>query len=157
MATLRYARFVAVFLDVQTQGEIRGQGRLWKIDCRHRPDATRNIRFTAYQLHGSPTHVDASLLLENRQYTSSVSGWLWLVPGIELRLDRGRQAAQKPFMGKSAHLASIMDPEVIAAARYLLASFPRGRAIAAIARENLQRRHARICQLIGVEIPLPQK
>lgn len=79
------------------------------------------------------------------------------MPGIELRLDRGRQAAQKPFMGKSVHLASIIDPEVIAAARYLLASFPRGRAIAAIARENLQRRHARICQLIGVEIPLPQK
>ena len=57
-------------------------------------------------------------------------------------------------MGKSVHLASIMDPEVVAAARCLLASFPRGRAIAAIGREIVQRRHARICQLIGVEIPL---
>lgn len=57
-------------------------------------------------------------------------------------------------MGKSVHLASILDPEVIDAARRLLAELPRGRAIAAIAREILRRRHARICQLIGAEIEL---
>ena len=51
-------------------------------------------------------------------------------------------------------LESILDREVIEAARYLLESLPRGRAIAAIAREFLQRRHSRICQLIGVELPV---
>ena len=57
-------------------------------------------------------------------------------------------------MARTIRLASIMDPDTIEAARYLLASLLRGRAIAAIAREILHRRHARICQLIGAEIPI---
>ena len=57
-------------------------------------------------------------------------------------------------MSKLVRLTSIMDPDTIEAARVLLAELPRGRAIAAIAREILQKRHVRIVQLIGAEIEL---